>query len=112
LHEQLAYVVPLGIPHSVFLSWEPLDQDKALAWQREQKKICPGCGTRPEQWDRDKTAFVGDIRHCWGCDTLDLERDNVRAMQEEGAVTRGLSVGLVPKEFAKSGAEAPGAQGG
>jgi hypothetical protein len=86
----LAYVVPKGIPHSEFLGWDPLDQDKALAWEAEQRTVCTGCGTRKSEWDKDRFAYVGQQHYCPGCDVLAQEQENVR----EGA--HGFSVGLVP----------------
>jgi len=90
----LAYCVPLGIPHSKFLEWDELDQDKALAWTRERAKCCPGCGTRAEEWKRDRFAYVGQTRYCPGCEILEQERENVR----EDA--RGVTVHLTPLALA------------
>jgi predicted Fe-S protein YdhL (DUF1289 family) len=98
LHEELAYCVPLGIPHSRFLSWSDDDQDKALAWQREQRKVCRGCGTRKEEWDRDKFAYVGETTYCPGCDLLAQEQENLQEMEERGQ--KGVGVRLVPRELA------------
>lgn len=92
----MAYVVPLGIPHSRFLEWDELDQDKALAWLREQATVCKGCGTRKAEWDRDRFAYVGQIKYCPGCEVLAMEQDNV----PEGA--RGTTVHLAPKELAEA----------
>lgn len=96
---ELAYCVPLGIPHSEFLSWDVVDQDKALAWQREQAKVCRGCGTRKEEWDRDKFAYVGEIECCPGCELLEQEKEHMKDQEERGA--RGLSARLVPRALAK-----------
>lgn len=87
-------MVPKGIPHSVFLSWDPLDQDKALAWEAEQRTVCSGCGTRKTEWEKNRFAYVGQQHYCPGCDVLEQERENVR----EDA--RGVSVGLIPIEYA------------
>jgi hypothetical protein len=84
-----------GIPHSTFLGsrrpgvWTDDDQDKAIAWQRHKKAICPGCGTRAEEWSDDRHAFVGDQVRCLGCEVLEQERENV----PEGA--KGVHVRLV-----------------
>lgn len=88
--------MPKGIPHSTFLSWSPMDQDKALAWEREQRKVCNGCGTRAEEWSKDRFAYVGQQHYCPGCDLVEQERDNVR----EDA--RGVTVYLTPREFARA----------
>lgn len=87
--------MPLGLPHSRFLGWDELDQDKALAWMRERAKQCPGCGTRAEEWKRDRFAYVGQTRYCPGCEVLEQERENVR----EDA--RGVTVHLAPRELAE-----------
>ena len=77
-----------------------MDQDKALAWQREQRKVCRGCGTRKQEWERDKFAYVGEMSHCPGCELLAQEEEHLKDAQEKGG--RGFSVHLVPKELAKS----------
>lgn len=74
----MAYCVPLGIPHSAFLGWAEDDQDKALAWQREQAQVCKGCGTRDEEWQRNRLAYVGQQRTCLGCMALEQEAENIR----------------------------------
>jgi hypothetical protein len=91
----LAYVVPLGIPHSRFLEWDELDQDKALAWHREQATVCRGCGTRPAEWARDRFAYVGQTRYCPGCELLEQEKENVPE------TARGVTVHLTPRELAE-----------
>lgn len=70
-------MVPLGIPHSEFLSWSEDDQDKALAFQRAQLEICSTCGTREAEWEADRFAYVGEAVRCPGCEVLEMERDNV-----------------------------------
>lgn len=104
---ELAYCVPLGIPHSTFLEWDPLDQDKALAWWREQKKVCRGCGTRKEEWDKDKFAYVGDIDYCAGCEIIEQERGHIKTLEEEQG-RMGLAPRLVPRALAKENQEADG----
>src|ERR1700750_180381 len=108
LAEQLAYVVPLGIPHSFFLGgpnrWTDLDQDKALAWNREQRQQCATCKTRKDEWEKDPDRYVGNIERCHGCERLEQEQENVQQMK--GA--KGLKIGLVPKELAMMDAELVG----
>ena len=98
LKEELDYCVPRGIPHSAFLAWQPLDQDKAIAWQREDRKVCRGCGTRKEEWATDKFAYVGHIEECPGCAVLAQEQEHLRDAEERGQ--RGLKAFLVPKDLA------------
>jgi hypothetical protein len=92
LWEELAYVVPLGIPHSRFLDWSDDDQDKAIAFLRDQRNRCPNCGTREEDWAEDKFAFVGWHDRCLGCEAVEQERKNI----PEGAL--GMRVKLLPRE--------------
>lgn len=89
---ELAYCVPLGIPHSQFLSWPELDQDKAVAFLEHKAAECPGCGTRPEEFEGDREAFVAETRRCIGCELLELEQDGV----PEEADTKGVKFFLVP----------------
>lgn len=100
LREEMDYCAPLGIPHSRFLSWDELDQDKALAWQREQRKVCPGCGTRAEQWERDPFALVASARRCRGCESIAQAREQV----PEGE--QGVQIVLITAEQAAIEAEA------
>lgn len=96
LAAELAYVVPLGIPHSRFLSWSEDDQDKALAWRSLQSQRCSGCGTRADEWDPalggDRHAYVADLSRCPGCEALDQARRD--APEHE----LGLRIGLVRNE--------------
>lgn len=89
--------MPLGIPHSEFLSWSEEDQDKALAFMREKATICRDCGTRLDDWDPDKGghrhAFVGDVQRCPGCELLEQEQENVR---RDMTSMRGIKVRLKP----------------
>lgn len=55
------------------------------------RKICTGCGTRPEEWERDSNAYIGDIVYCPGCERLEQERDNI----PEGS--KGTRPSLLPK---------------
>lgn len=89
--------MPLGIPHSVFLAWDELDQDKAISWRREQAKVCPTCRTRKAEWAADKTAYIGHIEQCPGCEVLEMERENLQDVEQRGNGAKGLQVTLVPK---------------
>lgn len=94
LFEELAYCVPLGIPHSGFLSWSEDDQDKALAYQRELRSRCQGCGTREEDWEKDRDAYITDVKICPGCARTEAEHDN------EIAKEKGAKVSLLPHHIA------------
>lgn len=77
-----------------------MDQDKAIAWIREQRKICSGCGTRKSEWEHDRDAYVGHIEYCEGCARIAQEQENV-----QGSGRKGLKVGIVPFAMATSGEE-------
>lgn len=93
---ELAYCVPLGLPHSEFLSWEDEDQDKALAYLRDKATVCGGCGTRPREWAGDRFAFVAQHSVCPGCEVLEMEPDNVHENQ------KGVRYFLVPRAVAEA----------
>lgn len=92
LAEELAYCVPLGLPHSEFLSWEEDDQDKAIAYLRDKALACNSCGTRESEWEGDSFAFVVSSRVCKGCELIELERDG------EQKHIKGEKIFLVPRE--------------
>ena len=93
LRMELAYCVPLGIPHSVFLGWDPDDQDMALAYRRYESLVC-SCGTRQEEWERDSDAYIADVEVCPGCARIEQERGN------DVAKVKGARIGLLPREIA------------
>lgn len=93
--------MPAGIPHSVFLSWDEDDQDKALAYRREQATVCTGCGTRRAEWEADRFAYVAQSHQCPGCEVLSQEQDNVPPK------ARGVHSYLVPRAFATVPDEGP-----
>lgn len=94
----MAYCVPLGIPHSRFLSWDPIDQDKALAYMRAKLEVCDKCGTREVEWVRDPDAYVTDTKRCLGCERVEQEEDYLRQVADEGGSTKGVRVILVKPE--------------
>lgn len=57
--------------------WTEDDQDKAIEWTRRRARRCPGCGTMPEEWERDPVAYVAGSSRCLGCEALEQERANV-----------------------------------
>lgn len=79
----MEYCGPLGIPHSTFLSWDPEDQDKAIAWKIHEASRCSSCGTYPEDWlDSegryiDPQPFVAKTIRCVGCQVLDDKREEI-----------------------------------
>lgn len=63
-------------------------------WVREQRLRCPTCGTRHDEWEADKYAYVAEARTCPGCEILDQERRNVPDRAE------GVQFFLVPRRHA------------
>lgn len=98
LTQELAYCVPLGLPHSEFLTWHEDDQDKALAWLHEQNSKCRRCRTRPEEWDPkqggSRWAYVVEIDRCSGCELLDQAQRDLAKMED----THGIQMRLEPNE--------------
>lgn len=89
------YCGPLGLPHSQFLSWSEDDQDKALAWTREKRLTCTGCGTRRDEWEQDRFAYVADAYRCPGCELLQQERRNIPEGEGDG-----VQIYLIPRQLA------------
>lgn len=75
----MSYCAPLGIPHSEFLGWEHDDQDKALAWHRQQNESCNRCGTHPDDWKATRFPYTHGIEVCRGCEMLDWTREDEAA---------------------------------
>lgn len=94
---ELAYCVPLGLPHSEFLGWSPDDQDKALAYVADQSQKCRECGTRDRDWDPkqggSRTAFVAEVSRCLGCEVVQMTKRDLSDTPEDHL---GIRVGLVP----------------
>src|SRR5690606_37798654 len=93
LQEILDYIVPLGIPLSVFKNWDESDQDYALAWNRHKRehdsKFCSSCGTNPDAWlGEDGKALAPapykvTTKRCRGCEALAAERKLVDESQAD-----------------------------
>lgn len=56
--------------------WLPTDAGLALAWQQNKAATCAGCGTRPDEWDADREAYMPDQHYCRGCELLAMERES------------------------------------
>ena len=67
----------MGIPHTKFLSWDITDQDKALAWTRNQNITCSSCGTKEEDWKDDYMRFAPLLVKCRGCEVKALGRKEI-----------------------------------
>lgn len=102
LREELRLCRDMGIPHSRFLSWPELDQDKAIALVRVEADTCPGCGTRPEEWEPaqggDRNAYVATVHVCPGCQA---RGDAEREMQRRDDQSSGRYVALLPRAMAE-----------
>jgi hypothetical protein len=60
------------IPHSEFLSWSPLDREKALAYELHEAGRCHECGMHPDDWPEEGTfdevpPFTVEATRCYGC---------------------------------------------
>lgn len=60
-----------GLPHSQFLSWDPVDRAKALAFCLEKAERCVLCGTATWEWDPaqggSRFAYEPIEMYCHGC---------------------------------------------
>lgn len=94
---ELAYCVPLGIPHSTFLDWDDDDRAKAIAYRRWDSARCGQCGTFPDEWLDERGRVMADppwepeVVSCEGCRQIDETRKQIA---DEGVP--GLQVRLVP----------------
>lgn len=90
LSVELAYCVPLGIPHSKFLSWSEDDQDKAIAWTLDQQSLCGQCRTRRSDWEENEYAYIARVERCPGCEAIEYKQDDTQEQAKMGASTKGL----------------------
>ena len=104
---ELDYCGKHGIPHGYFLggdlTWTEEDRAKALAWELEQRIICPQCGTYYHEWDPkaggDIHAYWAVQHVCMGCkakeDLRASEAGNARESGEKDNFSmHGLQVRL------------------
>jgi len=69
-----------------------------LAHLLEENLKCPQCGTRREEWNEDRQAYVADVWRCYGCETIEWEQ---KGWSDDGdASVAGLKFGLVPRDQA------------
>jgi hypothetical protein len=87
----MSYCHEKGIPHSVFLEWEPEDRAKVLAYAMEQSNRCSQCGTAPWEWEENKFAYTAVDDFCKGC-----YQKSVFSDQESNRSLPGTNVKLVP----------------
>lgn len=95
----MEYCGPRALPHSTFLNWDPLDQDKALAWVLRERQKCPGCSTNPADWKAEdgKAAipppWEWDLTTCYGC------RERERLARTVPDDMRGVYTILMPVDL-------------
>ncbi|RSS43853.1 hypothetical protein EF906_08755 [Streptomyces sp. WAC08241] len=92
-----------GIPHSLFRGagdgrWTERDREKALAYREYQRTVCPGCGTRHEDWDHGgsddaEDAYEVTVQRCIGCQVIGEKQDE---LQKDGADLHGKKIALIP----------------
>lgn len=107
LREELAYCVPLGIPHSEFLGWSDDDRELALLYLRYRSSVCSGCGTRAEDWERDTDAYITDVEVCPGCERVEMERENSMAKRKDARIQLLPRIDALARvaSYAEDGAE-------
>lgn len=86
----MAYCFERGIPHSEFLSWEPEDRAKVLAFAVEQAERCVMCGTANWEWEENRFAYTPVEEMCQGCYQKGVFSDS------ESKPLPGTNVKLVP----------------
>ncbi len=86
----MSYCYENGIPHSVFLEWEPEDRAKVLAYAMERATRCVQCGTAPWEWDENKFAYTTVEELCMGCYQKSVYQDT------QSKPLPGTNVKLIP----------------
>lgn len=76
--------------------WTEQDVQLALQWQARQRGACPSCTTRPEEWEKDRFAYVATTRACPGCEVITQEKRNIPEHAQEY-----VHVGLILRELAQ-----------
>jgi len=86
----MSYCYDKGIPHSVFLEWNPDDKAKTIAYALESSARCTMCGTAPWEWEENKYAYTAIDELCHGCYQKSAFTD------QESRSLPGTNVKLVP----------------
>lgn len=86
----MSYCTEKGIPHSVFLEWDPEDRAKTLAYIMETNARCTMCGTAPWEWEENRFAYTAVDEFCQGC------YQKARFSDTESTSLPGTNVRLVP----------------
>jgi hypothetical protein len=104
LRLEMDYCAPLALPHSVFLGststvWTGHDRELALAWELRRRATCPGCGTRPDEWERDREAYIPDVRGPdKGCEVKQMTESQLSDEDRKA----GVHVILEPRELVEA----------
>lgn len=84
------------------MSWDQLDQDKAIAYTRAKGEVCEMCGSREVDWVDPETGKMLPAPEltpigitCHGC----REIESYRKSAMEGEHKPGVRVVLVPDEM-------------
>ena len=85
----MSYCYEKGIPHSEFMTWDPDDRSKTLAYLLEDASKCGMCGTAEWEWDKDRRAYEAVEKFCMGCYLKHV-------VGEESGQTPGMSITLQP----------------
>jgi hypothetical protein len=95
----MAYCGPRGIALSEFLRWDVGDQDAAIDWAAFEERRCRSCGTHPDEWTDDKTAYHAHLTECRGCKQLQRlsKTDDAKAGDGRFAVMAGGSAADCPR---------------
>lgn len=91
----MSYCYEAGLAHSVFLSWEPNDRAKTIAYALEKGERCSSCGTAPWEWQADPEAYVAVRQQCPGC----MRRETV--VNDSKDPPPGTAVVLITKSHAE-----------
>lgn len=93
----MAVCAEYRVPHSEFLLWSELDQDKALAYYRFKQSVCTQCGTEENTWVvRDEEGRTRPILppplepetyRCFGCELIQKAQADV-PNEEKGVYVR------------------------
>lgn len=78
--------------------WLPTDAGLAVAWQQNQREACRSCGTRPDEWQADRDAYVSDTHYCRGCELLAQQRESDAVpTDKDGRPLPGYHAYLMPR---------------
>lgn len=78
LAEELRFCQTAGMSHTVFLGWDPDDQDLAVAALRASRDHCPGCGVPSAAMGNPEAAHL-ESRTCLHCQARNAAQDSVPA---------------------------------